>query len=111
MRSRPRIVEQHGTVLSRGDEFEPVDHQGIVGIAQRNLIHKAVGISDLLLADSSRAHDTCDLPITREVCNPFVKGRVRVGFAGQQKMGVLAQHPLAIGLVAVQVVAQVGDTP
>lgn len=36
---------------------------------------------------------------------------MRVGFAGEEKVGELAQHPLAMGLVAVQVVAQVGDTP
>ena len=36
---------------------------------------------------------------------------MRVGLAGKEEVGLLAKHPLAMGLVTEQIVAQVGDAP
>jgi hypothetical protein len=36
---------------------------------------------------------------------------VRVWLAGKQEVGVLSKHPLAMPLVAIQMVAQIGDAP
>ena len=69
----------------------------------------AIGVGKVLLADASRLYDAAELPVALEVADPLVERGMGFGLAGEQEVGLLRPHPQAMRLMAVQVVAQVGD--
>ena len=73
MGRRPGIVEEHRVVLIGGDEFAPVDHQGIIGIAQRDVIDIAVGVGELFFPGAAGMNNGRYLGATGEVGHPFVE--------------------------------------
>ena len=99
------VIHGLARLVGRG-QLAPVDHEGIVCVAQRQCLHPAVAIKVDLAPGTAPYRHLLDLPATLQHVQPFVGRHMRVGLAHQHEVQPLRAQCLAKRFMAVQVVAQ-----
>ena len=84
-------------------DFQPVDEEGVLAVAQGNVVHPAVAKVIALLA----AFDRLLVGLKLDPGEVFLDQRMGGGLADEDEMSVDLAHGLAQGLAGEQVVAEI----
>ena len=91
-------------VIPGSGQLAPVDIQGILAIAQRQLIDEAVGIGIALFAFAAFDLEGLDIAGGFQSRHPFIQRLVGIGLAHQDKIQLLADDGFAQRLFAIQII-------
>jgi hypothetical protein len=107
----PGIAVEHVALgIGRG-QLAPADFQGIVAVAQRQIVEPAIGIGQTLRAVPTGLDPGGHLAGALEIGHPLIEQRMGARLTDEDELAALRQDLLAERLMAVQVVTQHGGAP